>query len=604
MSAQPSVPDQQVTDEESPRPLRRLLGPYVVLRGNRPLTLLFVGGSLSACIDWLYVVALCVLAYRLTHAASMVALLTVTRLLPYALLVPVSGLLSDRLDRRALLVGAAAGRALCFLGLIAVQSAALLPVAVLLVLVATLLSSLFRPALLASLPTLAEERELLQANSLFSQVEMLALGAGPAVAGLLLALGGERATFLVAGIGMLAAAVSLAAVALPAHQESVASEGAGWAAEVLAGFRVLVGQDERVLLGLGLTLAGLALEGGAWWTITTVLAERTFRFGGLGLGVLNAAYAIGGFVTGLVVGDVALKRSITHLFIAGAGLSSLALAGLGLSPAGVLPFACVAVIGLADVVTKVIATTAIQTATRPASLGRVFGALESGLMAATVLGSLIVSPLIAAVGVRAADVLVSGAGLLLLVIALPLLLGLDRVLGVRLFLRQVPILSAVPGLLLDDLAASVRLDCLPGRHTLIQEGEPGDRLYLIKRGRLEVVASAPEGGEVHLATLAARDYVGETALLRAVPRTATVRSLGPAEVYSLSRAAVQDLLRRSEELERAMRAGSDARDRERCSRLAARSVGTRSGAPRSPRRAGAGAIPPHRHPDWNTEHAP
>jgi MFS family permease len=78
---------------------QRWLGPYSVLGSNRSLRLLFAAHVLSTLIDWLYVVALFILSYRLTHSATVVALLTLTRLLPYALLVPLSGAITDRVDQ-------------------------------------------------------------------------------------------------------------------------------------------------------------------------------------------------------------------------------------------------------------------------------------------------------------------------------------------------------------------------------------------------------------------------------------------------------------------------------------------------------------------------
>jgi len=481
---------QCVAVQQRPEVLQRVLGPYAVLRGNRPLAVLFVSGSLSALVDWLAVVAICALAYRLTQSATLVALLTFTRLLPYALLVPATGVLTDHADRRVLMVAATAGRALCLIGLCAVQSRTLLPLAFVCVCAATVLSSLFRPALLSTLPQVVRERKLIQANALFSQVDMLAIGAGPVVASVILVVGNERLAFLLGAIGLVGAAAVLVRLRIPAQAEPGSPERAAWAAEMLASFRFLIHAREGTLLGVGLTLAGLSLANGAWWTIATVLAEHDLHLGGQGLGFLMAAYSMGGFTSGLAVGEVLRGRRITTLFIVGAGASSLALAGVGLSPAGVFPFVCMFALGLADVVTKVISTTLIQTATPVASLGRVVGALESGLMAATVVGSLTVSPLIAAVGVRAADVLVGGAGLLLLVVSLPLLLPLvrGRVRGLRTFLHQVPVLSVVSVVRHAGLAACSQLERFLCGHPILRRREPGDRPDLIKRGKVEVVA--------------------------------------------------------------------------------------------------------------------
>jgi len=81
----------------------------------------------------------------------------------------------------------------------------------------------------------------------------------------------------------------------------------------------------------------------------------------------------------------------------------------------------------------------------------------------------------------------------------------------------------------------------------------------VKDGEAEVTARGDDGRETELATLSKNDYFGEIALIRDVPRTATVRARGPLELYSLGREDFQRLLERSEKLKGAMTGTSDAR---------------------------------------------
>jgi MFS family permease len=120
--------------------------------------------------DWLYVLALAVLVYDLTGSATVVAALTFVRLLPYALFLPFSGVLADRANRKAIMIGADLGRGVCMLGLLFVGSAGTVWVAFPLVFAATVLSSLFKPAMSSVLPPLVgDDEDLVKANSIWTR---------------------------------------------------------------------------------------------------------------------------------------------------------------------------------------------------------------------------------------------------------------------------------------------------------------------------------------------------------------------------------------------------------------------------------------------------
>jgi ATP-binding cassette subfamily B protein len=136
---------------------------------------------------------------------------------------------------------------------------------------------------------------------------------------------------------------------------------------------------------------------------------------------------------------------------------------------------------------------------------------------------------------------------------------MESVLGVRMFVRKVPVLSGLSHAVLEDLASRMTLAKVPDGTAVVSQGEVGDRLYIVKDGEAEVVARGEDGEEKELATLSKNDYFGEIALLRDVPRTATVRARGTMELYSLEREDFQKLLARSEGLKTAMTGTGDAR---------------------------------------------
>jgi hypothetical protein len=245
--------------------------------------------------------------------------------------------------------------------------------------------------------------------------------------------------------------------------------------------------------------------------------------------------------------------------IAAAAAGAVCIVLFGLSPAGALPFVLLAMLGLALVFAEIFGTTVIQTATPGALMGRVFGAFEDTFIGSMLLGTISTGPLIGALGPRTVTVIFALLALSMLLLCLPSLRRLETALGVRGFLRQVPALAPLSRTALDDLALHVQLEHVPAGTTIVREGEPGDKLYIVKSGEVSVLAHGSGERDVEVATLAMMDYFGEIALLRDVPRTATVRAHGPVELYSLSRADFQQILARSEELREALSGTSDAR---------------------------------------------
>jgi CRP-like cAMP-binding protein len=78
---------------------------------------------------------------------------------------------------------------------------------------------------------------------------------------------------------------------------------------------------------------------------------------------------------------------------------------------------------------------------------------------------------------------------------------------------------------------------------LFQQGELGDRLYIVKSGVLEVLATPVDGAEPQpVAYLGVGEVLGELALLTGSPRTATVRSPERAEVFTLEKPVFLDLM--------------------------------------------------------------
>jgi len=109
-------------------------------------------------------------------------------------------------------------------------------------------------------------------------------------------------------------------------------------------------------------------------------------------------------------------------------------------------------------------------------------------------------------------------------------------------LAKIPVFKNLDGVLLAALANRFVTERYTEDEIIIQEGEPGDKLYIIVRGQAEVLATGPTGEQRRLATLRDGDYFGEIALLEDVPRTATVRARSPTILLTLEREQFFNLL--------------------------------------------------------------
>jgi ATP-binding cassette, subfamily B, bacterial len=112
-------------------------------------------------------------------------------------------------------------------------------------------------------------------------------------------------------------------------------------------------------------------------------------------------------------------------------------------------------------------------------------------------------------------------------------------------LARVPILSGLDASLLAETARLFTTEHVPADRVVIQEGDPGERFYLVVRGRLVVTRRDADGNEVQVNVHEDGDHFGEIALLRRAPRIATVRTVIPSMLLSLAQDHFLELIKRA-----------------------------------------------------------
>ncbi len=105
----------------------------------------------------------------------------------------------------------------------------------------------------------------------------------------------------------------------------------------------------------------------------------------------------------------------------------------------------------------------------------------------------------------------------------------------RAFLRKVSLLRGLSDDELRKLESAVQERSFGKNEVIFHAKEPGDTLFVIKRGRVKISMNDRNGREIILRILEAGDFFGEMALLDREPRSATVSSLEPCQALILSR---------------------------------------------------------------------
>lgn len=109
-------------------------------------------------------------------------------------------------------------------------------------------------------------------------------------------------------------------------------------------------------------------------------------------------------------------------------------------------------------------------------------------------------------------------------------------------LRRIPIFSQLDTASLAELSANLSTEHVPEQRTVIHQGDIGDKLYVIVRGKVDVIRTDPTGEEHRVAVLQDGDHFGEIALLHQVVRTASVRTITSCIFLSLQRSQFDRLL--------------------------------------------------------------
>lgn len=517
------------------RRLRDSLTAFASVWRNANLRWLELAWLTSIVGQYAFLVAVSVYAYGVGGEKA-VGLVFLARLIPAALVAPFAGMLGDRYARervlfftnvsRIVLVGASA------LGVFVDADPLIVYV---LSIAATIATTPFRSSQAALTPSLARTpEELTAANAVASGIESVAVFAGPALAGILLAVASTGVVFTITALLIVVSSLFLvlirvAQIARPARELDASTI----AAERLAGFTVLWKHPSlRVMMVL---LTAQTMIFGAVQVFIVVIALQLLDLGEGGVGYLNAAVGIGAFAGAVGALSLTGAKRLSPAFLAGIVLIGVPLIAVGISQNVAVAVGALALMGIGSSLVDVAGLTLVQRAVPDDVLARVFGVIQMLFLASMGIGAAVVPALISWFGVDAA-LIVTGVFLPLLVVLFGATVAkidasatAPEASELRI-LAAVPIFAPLPGGSLEHLTGRLVPLRVEAGTVIVREGDAGDRFYIVAEGELEVTQA-----EAPLTELGAGGYFGEIALLRDVVRTATVTARTNAVLYALDR---------------------------------------------------------------------
>jgi MFS family permease len=502
------------------------------LAGNKVLLRVLAAYLLFILTEYAVWIAMLVFAYR-RGGTAVAGFVAVAQLVPAAVVAPLVAAVADRRSPATLLAGGYLAQTAGMAGT-AVAIAAGAPLAAYAAAIfASTAVTVTRPAQSALIPSVAATPDqLTAANVAAGWLEAAAVAGAGLLAGVLISLAGVASLFAVcAGLGLVAVLLVTGRRRADRVTGPAAAEVEPAVAGVGEGLR-LAARQPRVRLMLALLTADSVVVG-ALDLLVVILAINVLGRSSGWVGYLQFAFGMGALLAA-TVSVVLVGRRLGGPILAAALAFSGALAAVAFGPGLAGTAALLVVAGAGHCLLEVATRTLLQRSVPPELIGRIFGVLEGLMMAGLAVGALLVPALSQLGGSRLAVLGVAAVLPLALVAGGRAVFRLDAGTAVPVveisLLRSLPLFAELPAPAIEGLAAALRPVELSAGDTLIRQGDPGDAYFAIAAGELDAV----QDGQ-WLGRYGRGEGVGEIALLRAVPRTATVVAHTAATVYQLDR---------------------------------------------------------------------
>lgn len=380
-----------------------------LLRDNADFRRLFLASVVSFLGDWFALVAVSGLVKELTGSEGSTALVFAAEVLPIFLFAPVAGVLADRIDRKRLLIASAVARVVPAVGLLLALVVGQAWLAYVCVATISALAAFYEPVVAAVVPNVVDEEDLSLAQTAIGSVWGTMLFVGAAVGGLVAAVFGREASFVVNAATFVVAAALVWRIRAPLNRGTVTA-GASVLAHLGEVWRFI--RPRKVTRAFMVTKAGVGIGNGIVGLLP-VYATDVFGAGDAGIGLLLAGRGLGALVGPFLGRALYRDEGRRLLWVCGGSITTYAVAYAFLPSASSL-WVAVAFITLAHAGGGnqwVASTAGLQLTTPDGVRGRVMSLDFALATLAMGTSALVAGGLAAVLGLRATTYVLAGFAL-------------------------------------------------------------------------------------------------------------------------------------------------------------------------------------------------
>lgn len=296
------------------------LQPYInLLSNNKNYRRLWAAQAISNFGDWFGLLALYALIGTYSDSELLLGLIIVVKMLSLAVFSPLAGYITDRFNRRKLMILCDILRAIAVLGILSVQSESMLWLAFVLTSIQMMISAIFEPAKTASIPNVASKKDLVNANIISTATWSIIFTSGMAIGGFATELLGIKTVLILdAGTYLLSSWFIYKAVIpqteLTAEEkEKTKNPLVG----IIDGAKYLIGNPQVLRPSIAKGTSSSFLGGLVYMLI--IISEEILMMGSIGLGLL---YAARGFGTGIgpIIGRRLFRDEKDWVMVMGAAI--------------------------------------------------------------------------------------------------------------------------------------------------------------------------------------------------------------------------------------------------------------------------------------------